>query len=106
MSKTKLMILPVLAALAGVFIALGPFQDHATSIQLVLVFYALCVWIWRVMVALGVALAIAWALSCIVSFDTAYLSYALLVLGLVFGVVWHVHQRRIEKDKGALEKVA
>lgn len=102
-----LLIVPVLAVLAGIFIAFGPFQDHATSIQLVLVFYALCVWVWRVMAALGLALAIGWGLSYAVSFNTGYLSLALLVPGLVLGIVWHVRQRRsVAKDKDVLEKVA
>jgi hypothetical protein len=101
-----LFLLPVLAGTAGIFIALGPFQDHRTSISLVLVFYALCVWIWRVMATLAVALAIGWGLSYTVFFNTGYLSLALLVLGLILGIVWHVRQRRsIAKDKNVLEKI-
>jgi hypothetical protein len=101
-----LFLLPVLAGAAGIFIALGPFQDHANSIWLVLVFYALCVWIWRVMAALAVALAIGWGLSYTVFFNNGYLSLALLVLGLVLGIVWHLRQRRsIAKDKNVLEKI-
>ena len=112
MNKSKpktfiLVLLPVLAVLAGVFVALGPVQDHANSILLVVIFYVLCVWIWRVMLALGLALAMGWGLSYAVSANAGYLSLALLVSGLVLGIVWHVrHRRRIAKGDGALEKIS
>lgn len=92
--------LPVFAVAAGIFITLGPFQDHATFIELTLIFYALCIWIWRVMVALVAALAMGWGLSYIVSFNGGYLGLALLVLGLALGIVWHLrHQRSIVKKR-------
>jgi hypothetical protein len=89
-------IVALLAGAAGIFIALGPVQDHASSIEFALLFYVLCIWIWRVMVAVGVALLAGWGLSHIVSVNAGYLSLALLVLGLAPGIVWHVrHRRRI-----------
>jgi hypothetical protein len=104
---TILFILPVLAVAAGIFIAFGPFQDHASSVLLVVVFYTLCVWIWRVMLALGLALAMGWGLSHIVSANAGYLSLALLALGLALGIAWHVrHRRSIAKDDEALEKIS
>jgi uncharacterized membrane protein HdeD (DUF308 family) len=109
-SKPKtfiLVLLPVLAVLAGVLIAFGPVQDHSNSILLVLVFYVLCVWIWRVVLALGLALAMGWGLSYVISANAGYLSLALLVSGLVLGIVWHVrHRRRVAKGDEPLEKIS
>ncbi|WP_411879122.1 hypothetical protein [Polaromonas sp. YR568] len=112
MNKSKpktfiLVLLPVLAVLAGVFVALGPVQDHANSILLVVIFYVLCVWIWRVMLALGLALAMGWGLGYVVSANAGYLSLALLVLGFGMGIAWHVrHRRSIEKGDEPLDKIS
>lgn len=105
--KFRTAILFIAPVLGGVFIAVGPFQDHASFIMLGLIFYALCIWVWRVMVAVAAALVTGWGLSYIVSANAGTLSLVLLVLGLVLGILWHVrHRRSIAKDDVTPEKIS
>jgi len=49
---------------------------------------------WRVVVAVGGAMLVAWAISKAVDFNTAYLSYALLIGSLVAGIRWEILSKR------------
>ena len=55
---------------------------------------------WRVVVAVGAAMLVAWAISKVADFNTAYLSYAMLVGSLAGGIRWEVLSRRHRASQG------
>lgn len=91
--KTAIAIL-IAALLAGVFIAVGPFKSHGTAIQFVLIFYALCVWAWRVMLPTAIALAIwQYVFPANMPYSGAF-GLGILVTGIAVGIFWYLRHRK------------
>lgn len=103
-NKKLAIALGIAAVLAGIFIAEGPFKSHATAIQFVLVFYALCVWAWRVMLPTAIALAL-W--QYVLPANTVYtgrFGLGILVTGIALGIFWHLrHRKAIRKKEDPVE---
>lgn len=48
---------------------------------------------WRIVVAVSGAMLVVWLISKAVDFNTAYLSYAMLVGSLFIGIAWEINAR-------------
>ena len=48
---------------------------------------------WRIVIAVSGALLVAWLISKAVDFNTAYLSYTMLVGSLFVGIAWEINAR-------------
>ena len=53
---------------------------------------------WRVVVVASVAMFAAWLISKAANFNTAYLSYAILVGSLFAGIAWEINTRRRQRQ--------
>jgi hypothetical protein len=49
---------------------------------------------WRIVIAVSGALLVAWLISKAVDFNTAYLSYTMLVGSFFVGIAWEINARR------------
>lgn len=82
-------------------------MDGLYTFGLVMLALAVTICWWRVCLSFALALLVAWVISKVVSVNTAWLSYALLLGGLVGGVIWHrrsIRGTQIRGD-GVLNKV-
>lgn len=75
-------------------------MDALHTFGLVMLALAVTLRWWRICVPVALALLLAWGISKVVSENTAWLSYALLLASLIGGGVWHLRSIRSAQDRG------